>query len=77
MSPMPKCQVLHIVGPCLWYFYLNEVIFAVLDVSSLPLQKRETSMDVFYINICWLKIYLGLNSFAAASDPTREALWVH
>jgi len=32
-------------------FYLNKVIFAVLDVSSLPLQKFQTSMEVFfYIN---------------------------
>jgi len=28
-------------------FYLNKVIFAVLDVSSLPLQKFQTSMEVF------------------------------
>jgi len=39
MSSMPKCQALYIVRSCLWYFYLNKVIFAVLDVSSLPLQK--------------------------------------
>jgi len=29
-------------------FYLNKVIFAVLDVSSLPLQKFQTSMEVFF-----------------------------
>jgi len=52
MSPMPKCQALYIVMSCLWYFYLNKVIFAVLDVSSLPLQKCQTSVEVFYINIC-------------------------
>jgi len=46
MSPMPKRQALLIVRSCLWYFYLNKVIFAVLDVPSLPLQK------FFYINIC-------------------------
>ena len=28
------------------------VIFAVLDVSSLPSQKCQTFMEVFYINIC-------------------------
>ena len=49
---MPKCQALHIVRSCLSYFYLNEVIFAVLDVPSLPLQKWQTSMRFFYINIC-------------------------
>ena len=38
MSSRPKCQALHIVRSCLWYFYLNKVIFAVLDVPSLPLQ---------------------------------------
>jgi len=48
---MPKCQVLHIVRSCLWYFYLNKVIFAVLDVSSLPLMLNFYE-SFFYINIC-------------------------
>jgi len=30
----------------LCFFYLNKVIFAVLDVSPLPLQKCGTSMEV-------------------------------
>jgi len=25
ISPMPKCEALHIVRSCLWYFYLNKV----------------------------------------------------
>ena len=33
--------------------YLNKVIFAVLDVSSLPVQKCQTFVEVFfYITIC-------------------------
>jgi len=31
----------------LCFFYLNKVFFAVLDVSSLPLQKCQTSVEVF------------------------------
>jgi len=52
MSSVSKCQALHIVKSNLWYFYLNKVIFAILDVSSLHLQKCRTSIKVFYINIC-------------------------
>jgi len=29
-------------------FYFNQVIFAVLDVSPLYLQKCQTSMEVFF-----------------------------
>jgi len=28
-------------------FAINKVIFAILDVSSPPLQTRQTSMEVF------------------------------
>jgi len=61
MSPVPKCQALHIVRWCLWYFYLNKVIFAVLDVSSLPLQKMLNFYEsFFYINICG---FIGRDKF--------------
>jgi len=30
--------------------YLNNVIFAVLDVSSLPLQKCQTAMEDFFLH---------------------------
>jgi len=33
----------------LCFFCLNKVIFAVFDVSSLPLQKCQTSMAVFFL----------------------------
>jgi len=36
-------------GSYLCFFYLDKVIFAVLDVSALLLQKCQT-LDVFYIN---------------------------
>ena len=48
---MPKCQALHIVRSYLCFFYLNGVIFAVLDVSSLPLKNVKLLWKFFYINI--------------------------
>ena len=30
------------------FLYLNKVIFVVLDVLSLPLQKCQTSMEIFF-----------------------------
>ena len=57
---MPKCQVLHIVRLCLRYFYLNKVIFAVLDVPSLPLQKNKLLWKFSYINICG---FIGRDKF--------------
>jgi len=39
---MPKCQAPHIVCD-----HFNKIIFALLDVLSLPLQKCHTFMDVF------------------------------
>jgi len=34
MSPVPKCQALHIVRSCLWYFYLNKVFLRFRCVIS-------------------------------------------
>jgi len=54
MSYMPKFQALHIVRSCLWYFYLNKVIFAVLDVHLYPHKNVKLPWKSFfsYINIC-------------------------
>ena len=41
----------------LCFFYLNKVIFAVLDVSSLPLQKCQTSMEVFVTIITLILVH--------------------
>jgi len=41
----------HYVRSYLCFFYLNKVlfvVFAVLDVSSIPLQKGETYVEVFF-----------------------------
>jgi len=50
---------LHKQGACAAYckvvfviFLSSKVIFAVLDVSSLPLQLYQTSTEAFYINTC-------------------------
>ena len=52
MSPMPKCQALHTVSWCLLYFYLNKVIFAILDVISTLTKMSNFYGSFFYINIC-------------------------
>jgi len=41
MSSAAYCKAVFVI------FLFNKVIFAVLDVSSLPLQKCQTSMEVF------------------------------
>jgi len=45
MSSAAYCKVVFVI------FLSLKVIFVVLDVSSLPLQKCQTSMEVFYLNI--------------------------
>jgi len=58
MSSMPKCQALHIVRSCLWYFYLNKVIFPVSDVSSQPLLLWK-----FFFTLIFAVLLVGTNFY--------------
>ena len=47
----------------LCFFYLNKVIFAVLDVPSLPLRECYTSMEVFFTLISYRSVQIALSCF--------------
>ena len=49
MSAMPKCQALHIVRSCLWYFYNFCRFRRVISTLTKPLNFCGS---FFYINIC-------------------------
>ena len=79
MSSVPKCQVLHIVRSCLWYFYLNKVIFAVLHAAArvvMDLRPRDhvssALRELYYCTGC--RSSRGSSSICACSS-TIHSYW--
>ena len=52
------------------FFYLSKVIFAVLDVSFLPIQKCQTLVEVFFS-----LILLASASLAATDWQTHSTIY--